>query len=86
MKNIGSKPAFIDFNKKNSAVKGPRKRIFMSDFKGFKALSPSPPKYFWHWFGTERVSRQPKLLILLGFVGAVDGARTRDPRRDRPVL
>ena len=42
----------------------------------FKSYSRHPPKYFWHWFGTERVSRRPKLLILFGFVGAVDGAGT----------
>jgi hypothetical protein len=28
----------------------------------------------------------PKYLISLEFVGGVDGARTRDPRRDRPVF
>ena len=49
----------------------------MSYFKGFHAVSPSPPKYFWHWLGTERVSQRPKYLILLEFDGAVDGARNR---------
>ena len=32
---------------------------------------------FWHPFGTQSVLRLPKLLILLGFFGAVDGARNR---------
>jgi pimeloyl-ACP methyl ester carboxylesterase len=49
------------------------------------AADPRPPVVFLHGLAGDRLAWEG-LQDRRGKGGAVDGARTRDPRRDRPVL
>ena len=58
---------------------------FMSN-DPLQALPATPTQVLGAQLGEQTPPRWVKLLIILESIGAVDGARTRDPRRDRPVL
>ena len=58
----------------------------MSEMARWTGLEPATPGVTGRYSNQLSYHRAFHITGILGTSGAVDGARTRDPRRDRPVL